>query len=986
MLNICPARSALLPLGAFVIATTLSACGQDNHPAATTGSADVSVQALGAVPLGQVTLAISGPPLSTPRPVPLSPQGSGGTFGALISSLPVGSNYTFTVTATDTNHVAVYNGTAVNVSIFRNHVTTVVITAQSVTTPNDFVNTVPVIDSLVVSSNNVATGEAITAKVTAHDDQLTDTISFAWSDNPASSGFSPASAATTTWTAPATEGDVTLTIQVSDNHGATTSASITIHVLATNGKGQADVNVKFNNWPSVTDVLATPGWITLGAPVSISVTANDPDQDLLTYLWTTGSTCGSGSFINGTSATPTFTLPLSATDTYCEFDVAVSDGHGGSAKGTMYLPVGAPPAIVAPAIVDAAQSALVVDPAGTVLFQIEAMDPQGSSMHFQWSTLPALPGSLSGESDSATTSQVTLTAPNTPSTSVVVSVVVTDDLGASKKYDFSLHTAAAVTACTPPASTAWSFGVMSDTQWIGTDDGKNPRTVAIDITNQLNTQFINRQVKFVVQVGDLTDDGSNAALDMRAEFAQALYNANIGFFPLRGNHESSTAGAAEFKRVFPQTLGGMQNATPANAFVANADDVNTHPAAVLGLPFPMGVNFSQPSSILTGVTIWDGLSYSFDYNNARIVLLDQFMMANGTSASGNYQITPQQAWISAALAGRPAGGQAFVFGHKGIITENHVDTLFGSDPSKDPAGQNAFISSLASNGVRCYMGGHDHMHNRSIVTTTDGVTAKVQDIIGASDSSKFYIPAIPSNDQKYDLPSSAFGRTRETPIAQELNTVGYYIFTVDGSNVSVDFYSAIVNPTLSSGEYLLTTTPVLTFTKRETFSCGFTGQEKLVAEGASYVGSLGSYADGTSASILSGSNISTSKDGSTRALTHQVDSSWDAPTCATSSAILTLWGTSDLGSASGDTIALSMSFDRSSVSDAALVSGGLGLATQDSAGNWTNAVTQNVGGTPSFVFGPWSASYSLGTYGVDLDSNTVWAVVNHAGRFAAARF
>jgi hypothetical protein len=271
----------------------------------------------------------------------------------------------------------------------------------------------------------------------------------------------------------------------------------------------------------------------------------------------------------------------------------------------------------------------------------------------------------------------------------------------------------------------------------------------------------------------------------------------------------------------------------------------------------MGVNFTQPSSMLTGVTAWDGLSYSFDYNNARIVLLDQFMMANGTSASGNYQITPQQAWISAALAGRPAGGQAFVFGHKGMITENHVDTLFGADPSKDPAGQNAFISSLASNGVRCYMGGHDHMHNRSIVTTTDGVTAKVQDIIGASDSSKFYIPAIPSNDQKYDLPSSAFGRTRETPIAQELNTVGYYIFTVDGANVSVDFYSAIVNPTLVSGEYLLTTTPVLTFTKRETFSCGFTGQEKLVAEGASYVGSLGSYADGTSASILSGSNAST---------------------------------------------------------------------------------------------------------------------------------
>jgi hypothetical protein len=75
-----------------------------------------------------------------------------------------------------------------------------------------------------------------------------------------------------------------------------------------------------------------------------------------------------------------------------------------------------------------------------------------------------------------------------------------------------------------------------------------------------------------------------------------------------------------------------------------------------------------------------------------------------------------------------------------------------------------------------------------------------------------------------------------------------------------------------------------------------------------------------------------------------------------------------------------------SVSDATLVSGGFGLATQDSSGNWTNAVAQNVGGTPNFVVGAWNASYTLGTYGVDLDTNTAWAVINHAGRFAVARF
>ncbi len=102
-----------------------------------------------------------------------------------------------------------------------------------------------------------------------------------------------------------------------------------------------------------------------------------------------------------------------------------------------------------------------------------------------------------------------------------------------------------------------------------------------------------------------------------------------------------------------------------------------------------------------------------------------------------------------------------------------------------------------------------------------------------------------------------------------------------------------------------------------------------------------------------------------------------------------LWGTAEVGAASGDTIVLSMSFDPSSVSAATLVSGGFGLATQqDGSGNWINAVVQNVGGTPAFHAGAWSASagYGLGDYGVDTTTNTAWAVVNHAGRFAVARF
>jgi hypothetical protein len=953
-----------LPLGALAIAAAISACGQNNQPSAT-GSADVSVQALSAVPLGAVTVTISGPALYAPKPVTLSPQGSGGSYGALISSLPVGSNYTFTVSANDTSNTLAYVGQATNVAILHNHVTTVVITAQPATPPAAFANTVPIIDSLVVSSTNIAPGETITAKVQAEDLDPGDSITFAWSGSPAGGSFSAATAATTTWTAPATEGDVTLTISVKDNHGAVTSASIVIHVSNANGTGQADVNVKFNNWPMVSDVSATPGWITRGAPTALSVTASDSDHDTLTYLWSTGATCSTGSFTSATSSTPSFTLPASATDTYCEFDVAVSDGHGGTSHGTVFLPVGAPVSIVAPAIVDAAQSASVVDPSSTVLFSIEAMDPQASSMTFVWSTTA---GSLSGQSDTGTTSQVTLTAPATGSTDVVVSVVVTDAVGASKKYDFSVHTAAVTTACTPPASTAWKFGMMSDTQWTTADPaGQNPTTVSVSIINQLNPQFINAGVKFVIQVGDLADTGNDADEIVRAQAAQPLYDAGIGFFPMRGNHE--TYGTANsfaipvFQTSYPQTRG------LSNTFGAS--------------------NFSSPTSLSTEL---DGMTYSFDYNNARFVILDTWATPSiDISAAGytyGYSVAQQQPWINSRLDKTTRGtDHAFVMSHQPLMAESHQDTMFQGYTNANPDMQNAFYASLQSNNVKYFLAGHDHMNQHSIMASPDGLS-NVHELIGSSDSSKFYTPSAVTG-------ANWFGqKVRETPVAQELYTVGYYIFTVDGANVTVDFYSdthgnwksdASYPMGAGNASYPINVTPNFTFAKKQTWGYSQNGAEFLVAEGASYPTTPFTFS-GTTAQFLAGSNTSTAMDYISRKLTHAVDIGWDAASCATASAILSLWGTTDIGSSSGDTIALSMSFDRNSVSDATLVSGNFGLAAVDSAGNLTGAVAQNVGGTPNFVFGPWNASYTLGTYGVDPDSNTVWAVVNHAGRFAAGRF
>ena len=122
-------------------------------------------------------------------------------------------------------------------------------------------------------------------------------------------------------------------------------------------------------------------------------------------------------------------------------------------------------------------------------------------------------------------------------TVAVIAAVVA--IPASAKSDQPAKGAVRTTNATQP----WSFGIEADTQWTVADDGKNPNTCSVDIVKQLDQQFIDKGVKFVVEVGDLCDNGTVAGEDTRAVFAQELYNAGIGFYPLVGNHDDSGPGA-----------------------------------------------------------------------------------------------------------------------------------------------------------------------------------------------------------------------------------------------------------------------------------------------------------------------------------------------------------------------------------------------------------------------------------------------------------
>ena len=561
-----------------------------------------------------------------------------------------------------------------------------------------------------------------------------------------------------------------------------------------------------------------------------------------------------------------------------------------------------------------------------------------------------------------------------------------------KRHNILTGTCALLLTClgvTTSIAAPWTFGVISDTQWADCkDDGKSPLTCPASIIKQVNAEFIRRKVNVVISVGDTVDTSTVQSFRVRSLYAQDLYNAGIGFYALRGNHDTSPA-PVEFLNIFPQISNGGQNnlnpvtiatlisnftsdsAATANSTNATQATLSTEllttnpPAAPSSLtPFVSGSNFSFATTNCTAAggvnaTAYNfntttgtnyngtfagtngGVSYSFDYNNARFVMLDQF--STGGPASN---VPAQLGWISGRLSDTSRPLQAFVFSHKNLLGGNHKDNLFGNAiNSADPgdgygisgltgsnltalnlkqAAMDNFIGTLYDNNVGYLITGHDHHHKSSIIKSPLNPAKSVRQIISQSDSSKFYTP-------------TAITSGNETVNAEELYQIGYYIYTVDGPRVTVDHYGVPANVAGTfNGDYF-PATPTITgnWVKRLSFGYSLNGAEFQVAQGASYtsvqdntdkaVNNSASYNEtgyvGTSLAILGGTNKSalhTSEVvsaspltfGPGRAFTKNVATGWTPMISGTTvSDIVSLWGLADLAATQTDTIAVAVTFN-----------------------------------------------------------------------------
>ena len=151
-----------------------------------------------------------------------------------------------------------------------------------------------------------------------------DELSYGWA---ASGGEIGGEGAEVTWTAPNSTGSYDVTVTVTDGRGGEVTGDVTIAVRA-------------NKPPIITGLVADADWSTPSGTIQVACTASDPDDEELSYEWSS-----SGGSINGTGSEVTWLAPEEA-DIY-HVTVVVRDGYGAEATKsvTLSVTIGTPPII-----------------------------------------------------------------------------------------------------------------------------------------------------------------------------------------------------------------------------------------------------------------------------------------------------------------------------------------------------------------------------------------------------------------------------------------------------------------------------------------------------------------------------------------------------------------------------------------------------------------------------------------------------------------
>ena len=435
------------PILALLAALAVAGCAGRPGGAAGEASARIAVSASAlATSIARVDVTV-GPGTGTPTfsPIAMTLSQTGTTWSGFITGIPAGTGRKFDVVALDATGTAVAAGGG-TADVVAGGTATVAIALSTAGPGTPYENAVPVIDSISASETLVRPGATVRLRVSAHDPDPNDTVSYAWMAT-CGSIASPASSSID-WVAPASVGSCQVSVAVSDNRGASAAAFLVVNLgVETRGGVLVTVTGGTGNAPVITGMAAQVIYADTITGV-LMVNAVDPDGGAVTYAWSSDCTGITFDTIAPYSPmTPAFTSQETTRE--CALIVVVTDASGSQTLGVVQI--GPPPGFnLAPVIVSTIQPTVdlkdpllaePVSPGDAVALGVLATDPEGQALTFLWT---ASAGTLDGQVDQPASpgkSTAVFHVPAAIPAGLQVTVTVTDPLGAWNAHVFRFKTA-----------------------------------------------------------------------------------------------------------------------------------------------------------------------------------------------------------------------------------------------------------------------------------------------------------------------------------------------------------------------------------------------------------------------------------------------------------------------------------------------------------------------------------------------------------------
>jgi len=238
-----------------------------------------------------------------------------------------------------------------------------------------------------------------------------------------------------------------------------------------------------------------------------------------------------------------------------------------------------------------------------------------------------------------------------------------------------------------PPEKPWNFIVTCDSR--GSVNGVQPI-----VLGELVNEILEQGADFVLFPGDLVSGyasigpaGFEAQLREWVRITEPVYNAGIGVYVSRGNHE--------IMDVWGYTI---------RPDIDPEDNHATRWLNVFG-------NDLYPEQKLpdNGPASEKYMTYAVTHKNAFIVSLDQYAGINHDAVH-----MVNQEWLDAQLAANTKP-HIFITGHEPAFRALHSDCL-----DNKPAERDAFWASIRNAGGRTYFTGHDHFYDHARIDDGDG--------------------------------------------------------------------------------------------------------------------------------------------------------------------------------------------------------------------------------------------------------------------------